>query len=82
MRLGEARRLDVLSLALLAIALAALEVALKEAPTRGWTSGLVAGLLALSLASSAGFVRRTLNASRPIVGCDLRRSGVSRSVAF
>ena len=67
MRLGEARRLDVLSLALLAIGLAALEVALKEAPTRGWTSGLVAGLLALSFASSIGFVRRTLNASRPIV---------------
>jgi MFS transporter, DHA2 family, multidrug resistance protein len=67
MRLGEARRLDVLSLALLAIALAALEVALKEAPTRGWTSGLVAGLLALSFASAFSFVRRTLNASRPIV---------------
>ncbi len=36
--LGKARQLDVLSPALLAIALAALEVALKEAPTRGWTS--------------------------------------------
>ena len=67
MRLGEARRLDVLSLVLLAIGLAALEIALKEAPTRGWTSGLVAGLLALSFASSVGFVRRTLSASRPIV---------------
>ena len=67
MRPGEARRLDVLSLALLAIALAALEVALKEAPTRGWTSGLVAGLLALSFASSISFVRRTLSASHPIV---------------
>jgi DHA2 family multidrug resistance protein len=67
MRLGEARRLDVLSLALLAIGLAALEVALKEAPTRGWTSGLVAGLLALSFASSFSFVTRTLSASRPIV---------------
>jgi hypothetical protein len=60
MRLREARRLDVLSLALLAIGLAALEIALKEAPTRGWTSGLVAGLLALSFASSVSFVRRTL----------------------
>src|SRR5271154_6787697 len=67
MRLGEVRRLDVLSLALLAIGLAALEVALKEAPTRGWTSGLVLGLLALSFASSVSFVRRTLSASRPIV---------------
>ena len=67
MRLGEARRLDVLSLFLLAIGLAALEIALKEAPMRGWTSGLVIGLLALSLASSVGFIRRTLNAPRPIV---------------
>src|SRR5271170_4617888 len=67
MRLGEARRLDVLSLALLAIGLAALEVALKEAPTRGWTSGLVASLLALSFASAFSFVGRTLSASRPIV---------------
>ena len=45
MRLGEARRLDVLSLALLAIALAALEVALKEAPTRGWNLRLRRGSL-------------------------------------
>lgn len=67
MRLSEARKLDVLSLLLLAIALAALEIALKEAPTRGWSSGLVAGLLAISLASSVGFVGRTLNASPPIV---------------
>ena len=67
MRLSEARNLDVLSLILLAIALAALEIALKEAPTRGWSSGFVMGLLAISLASSVGFVRRTLNASRPIV---------------
>ena len=66
-RLGEVRRLDVLSLSLLAIALAALEIALKEAPTRGWSSGFVLGLLALSLASGVSFLRRTLNAARPIV---------------
>ena len=67
MRLGEIRTLDMLSLTLLAIALATLEIALKEAPMRGWNSGLVLGLLALSCASSVGFVRRTLKASRPIV---------------
>ena len=67
MRLGEVRTLDMLSLTLLAIALATLEIALKEAPMRGWNSGLVLGLLALSCASSVGFVRRTLKASRPIV---------------
>ena len=67
MRLSEARKLDGPSLLLLAIALAALEIALKEAPTRGWISGLVAGLLAITFASSIGFVRRTLEAPRPIV---------------
>jgi MFS transporter, DHA2 family, multidrug resistance protein len=66
-RLGEARKLDVLSLLQLPIALAALEVALKEAPTRGWSSGLEVSLLATTFANSVGFVRRTLNASRPIV---------------
>jgi MFS transporter, DHA2 family, multidrug resistance protein len=69
-RLGEIRSLDIPSLALLAIALAAFEIALKEAPLRGWTSGFVLAFLALSLTSVVGFVRRTLNAKLPIV--DLR----------
>jgi DHA2 family multidrug resistance protein len=67
MRLQEARTLDVPSLALIVIALAALEIALKEAPQRGWISGLVAGLLVLSLASMSAFVRRTLRASHAVV---------------
>jgi MFS transporter, DHA2 family, multidrug resistance protein len=67
MRLGEIRTLDIPSLTLLALALAVLEIALKEAPTRGWRSGFVIGLLALCFSSSVGFIRRTLNASRPIV---------------
>ena len=70
MRLREARTLDILSLTLMATSLAALEIALKEAPRRGWTSVLVVGLLALSLVSLVGFVRRSLRASHPIV--DLR----------
>jgi DHA2 family multidrug resistance protein len=70
MRLEEARTLDIVSLILLAIALAVLEIALKEAPTRGWGSGLVVGLLVLSALSGVGFVRRTLGAARPIVDLD------------
>jgi DHA2 family multidrug resistance protein len=66
-RLREIRSLDVVSLILLAAALAALEIALKEAPTRGWTSGFALGLLALSVASLFAFVTRTLHASQPIV---------------
>ncbi len=67
MRPEEARTLDFLSLALIAIALATLQIALKEAPQRGWISGLVAGLLLLSLVSMCGFVRRTLRKNHPVV---------------
>ena len=67
MRLQEARTLDLMSLTLIVIALTALEIALKEAPQRGWLSGLVTGLLILSMASMSAFVRRTLRASHPVV---------------
>ncbi len=62
-----ARSLDLVSLILMAIALAALEILLKEAPQRGWTSGLALGLFALCGASAAGFLARTTRALRPIV---------------
>jgi DHA2 family multidrug resistance protein len=64
------RLIDWISLGLMAVALAALEIALKEAPHRGWLSGLVVGLLALSIVSAAGFVQRSLSGARPVV--DLR----------
>ena len=64
------RLIDWISLAMLAVALAALEIALKEAPQRGWLSGLVLGLLLLSAVSAAGFVRRSLTTPTPVV--DLR----------
>lgn len=64
---SEFRHLDFLSLIMMAGALTALELALKEAPTRGWISGLVLGLLAFSLASALGFCRRTLRAENPVV---------------
>jgi DHA2 family multidrug resistance protein len=67
LRLGEARTLDVVSLLLMALALASLVIALKEAPERGWASGLVLGLLALCLAAAIAFVRRLMRAAAPIV---------------
>ena len=67
---SQAQTLDLLSLALMATALAALELALKEAPQRGWASGLVPALLVLSVATGAGFAGRTLVARHRIV--DLR----------
>ncbi len=65
--LREVRSLDILSIAFMALALAALEIALKEAPDRGWLSPMVCGLLALSLASGVGFARRTLGRCKPVV---------------
>jgi DHA2 family multidrug resistance protein len=66
-RLALIRSVDGLALGMLALALAALEIALKEAPKRGWLSGLVLGLLALAVVSGAGFVRRSLAAQAPVV---------------
>ena len=67
MQTGEVKTLDVVSLMLMAIALASLEIALKEAPQRGWTSGLVMALLVLSIASMTGFLKRTLSANHPLI---------------
>lgn len=67
LQLSQARSLDWLSLGLMAIGLAALEIGLKEAPQRGWTSGLVAGLLALAAISAAGFAQRSLSHPQPVV---------------
>jgi DHA2 family multidrug resistance protein len=67
---GHLRHLDVMSLGLGAVALAALEVAIKEAPKRGWTSSIVAGLLSLCVISAVGFLIRTLRSPTPLV--DLR----------
>jgi len=64
---AHARCIDLVALILMALALASLEIALKEAPQYGWGSGLVLGLLVLSATSLAAFVRRTLGRSTPIV---------------
>lgn len=64
---AHARRLDIVALGLMALALASLEIALKEAPHYGWGSGLVLGLLVLSAASLTAFMRRTFARETPIV---------------
>ena len=66
----ELRRLDLVALLLLAIALATLEIGLKEAPDRGWVSGVVVSLLGLSALSAAGFITRSLRGTHPVA--DLR----------
>jgi MFS transporter, DHA2 family, multidrug resistance protein len=61
------RTFDFPALLLLAVSLAALEIGLKEAPGRGWTSAIVLGVLALSLTSGAAFIHRTYARASPIV---------------
>ena len=63
----EARHLDVISLALVAVALAALEIAIKEAPKQGWTSPVSASFLCLCLITAAAFTARTVRSARPLV---------------
>lgn len=65
--LASARRIDALGVALLAASLAALEIGLKEAPGRGWTSGVVLGLLIASLICGAAFAARMLRSGAPVV---------------
>lgn len=64
---GGSRPLDVLALTGLALTLATFEIALKDAPGRGWLDPLVLGLLAVSLAAGGAFVRRSLTHAAPVV---------------
>src|SRR3984885_336743 len=64
---GEARSLDIVSIGCMALALATLEIALKDAPQRGWLSPVVCGLLIISVLSGAAFVRRSLARSKPFL---------------
>jgi MFS transporter, DHA2 family, multidrug resistance protein len=59
--------LDGLSLVLMAIALASLEIALKQAPQYGWLSLLCCLLFLLSAAAATAFALRTLRAAHPVV---------------
>ena len=65
--LAAARKLDWLSLLLMAVALASLEIGLKQAPHDGWMSIVVLSLLASSVVAGAGFLSRTVQAESPLV---------------
>ena len=59
--------MDLASLILIAVALAALEIGLKEAPRQGWTAGVVLGLFLVAWTCGSAFVLRTLSRSSPVV---------------
>jgi MFS transporter, DHA2 family, multidrug resistance protein len=59
--------LDKTALLAIAVSLAALEIALKEVPARGWLAALPLGLLAVSVVLAGLFVYRSLRSPTPIV---------------
>jgi MFS transporter, DHA2 family, multidrug resistance protein len=67
------RSLDVAGLALLAIALGSFQIAMKEAPSRGWDSLPVVLLLGCVLIAGAAFILATLKNQTPVVHLDLFR---------
>ena len=74
-RLGLLRGLDLVSLAFIALALAGLEIGLKEAPNRGWMSVVVLGLFGCFAILMFLAVRRP----QPVVDFSLLRN---RPLAF
>jgi DHA2 family multidrug resistance protein len=59
--------LDGISLALMAISLASLEIGLKQAPQDGWLSPLCFALFLLSTVAATIFALRTLKAPHPVI---------------
>jgi DHA2 family multidrug resistance protein len=66
-RFSELATVDGISLALLAVALASLEIGLKQAPQNGWLSYPSNALFLASAAAATIFVLRTLKAARPLI---------------
>jgi MFS transporter, DHA2 family, multidrug resistance protein len=66
-RFADLATLDLYSFALMAIALASLEIGLKQAPQEGWLSPLCAVLFLLSATAATAFASRTLKATHPVV---------------
>jgi MFS transporter, DHA2 family, multidrug resistance protein len=64
---GLLRRLDLPGLALMAVALACLEIGLKQAPHSGWISLPVCALIALAAMLGLVFVSRALHRVDPLV---------------
>src|SRR6202171_4770045 len=66
-RFADLATLDGISLALMAVSLASLEIGLKQAPQDGWLSPFCSSLFLLSASAAAVFASRTLKAAHPVV---------------
>lgn len=64
---SELRSIDAPALIALTVSLAALEIGLKDAPSRGWGSAHIAILLAMCAAGALVFVGKTLRSGKPLV---------------
>ncbi len=64
---GEFAKLDLVALLIMVLALASLEIGLKQAPQNGWLSPSCAGLLLASAVGIAVFIWRSFRAAHPIV---------------
>jgi MFS transporter, DHA2 family, multidrug resistance protein len=73
-RLSNLATLDAVSLTLIAVALASLEIGLKQAPQDGWISPPCAVLFSLSAAATIMFAVRTLKAPHPLVDLSTLRT--------
>jgi MFS transporter, DHA2 family, multidrug resistance protein len=83
MDLAEFSKLDWRALALLVVALASLEVGLKEAPQRGWLAANCIGLLVLSASCLTLLVQRSLLSPHPVLRLDsLRRRSFAAGCGF
>ncbi len=79
------RRLDLWSLLLLATGLAALEIALKQAPHDGWRSPLVIALLTWLGLAGVILVRRAIGTKRPLIDVRLmtdRNFAIGSALSF
>jgi DHA2 family multidrug resistance protein len=79
------RSLDLVALVCISLSLAALEIGLKEAPQRGWSSPVCVALFGLCLLGGTVFVRRSLRAALPIVNLATlrdRRFAVGCTLSF
>ena len=61
------RAFDPVALVALAVALSAFEIGLKDAPTLGWGTPRVLGVLLVFVIGAAFFIGRTLRSARPLV---------------
>ena len=82
---GQGVRFDALSLFLLASGLAALEIALKDAPHLGWLSLEISWLLAWALLAAILLVRRAARLDQPLVDFTLlkdRNFAIGSALSF